>query len=70
METIKTFNYDRPVIEKGYANQTLFIDISVPDISIKPVDDKMKDVFIGGRGFDSLAALAWGEKHDKMDGSG
>jgi aldehyde:ferredoxin oxidoreductase len=52
METIKTFNYDRPVIKKGYANQTLFIDISVPDISIKPVDDKMKDVFIGGKGFD------------------
>ncbi|MBQ0718487.1 MAG: hypothetical protein KBT64_14850, partial [Sulfitobacter litoralis] len=52
METIKTFNYDRPIIEKGYANQTLFIDISVPDISIKPVDEKMKDVFIGGKGFD------------------
>jgi len=52
METIKTFYYDRPIIEKGYANQTLFIDISVPDISVKPVDEKMKDVFIGGKGFD------------------
>lgn len=52
METIKTFYYDRPIIEKGYANQTLFIDISVPDISVKPVDEKMKEVFIGGKGFD------------------
>jgi len=52
METLKTFYYDRPIIEKGYANQTLFIDISVPDISVKPVDEKMKEVFIGGKGFD------------------
>jgi aldehyde:ferredoxin oxidoreductase len=52
MDPIKTFYYDRPVIEKGYANQTLFIDISVPDISVKPVDDKMKEIFIGGKGFD------------------
>ena len=52
METIKTFNYDRPIIDKGYANQTLFVDIFVPDISVKPVDEKMKEVFIGGKGFD------------------
>jgi len=52
MESIKTFYYDRPIIDKGYANQTLFVDISVPDISVKPVDEKMKEVFIGGKGFD------------------
>ena len=52
METIKTFDYDKPSIEKGYANQTLSIDISDSEISIKPVTDKMKDVFIGGKGFD------------------
>ena len=52
MEAIKTFDYDKPAIEKGYANQTLSIDISDSDISIKPVTDKMKEVFIGGKGFD------------------
>ncbi len=52
MDAIKNFYYDRPIIEKGYANQTLFIDISVPDISVKLVDEKMKEVFIGGKGFD------------------
>jgi len=52
MESVKTFYYDRPIIEKGYANQTLFVDISVPDISVKPVDEIMKEVFIGGKGFD------------------
>ena len=32
---IKTLNYEKPVIEKGYANQILFIDLSESDISIK-----------------------------------
>jgi len=50
MESLKTFNYDRPVIEKGYTNQTLCIDISDGVISIKPVTEKMKNVFIGGKG--------------------
>ena len=52
IEAIKTFDYERPVIDKGYANQTLLIDISNSDISIHPVTEKMKEVFIGGKGFD------------------
>jgi aldehyde:ferredoxin oxidoreductase len=44
--------YRRPVIEKGYANQTLAVDLSTGDIAIKPVDPQVKHVFIGGRGFD------------------
>lgn len=61
MESLNTFNYDRPVIEKGYANQTLFIDISDGVISIKPVTEKMKNVFIGGKGFDLW--LLWNAVH-------
>jgi len=49
---IETFDYDKPVIENGYAGQTLCIDITVADISTKPVTDAMKEVFIGGKGFD------------------
>ena len=52
LEALNAFKYDRPAIEKGYANQTLCIDISKTDFSIKPVTDKMKEVFIGGKGFD------------------
>ena len=52
IEAIKTFDYKRPVIDKGYANQSLFVDISNSDISIHPVTEKMKEVFIGGKGFD------------------
>ena len=49
---IKTTTYKRPEIERGYANQTLCIDLSRQDISIKPVSEKMKEVFVGGKGFD------------------
>ena len=51
LKTIKKINYDKPDVEKGYANQTLYVDISTTDIFIKPVTEKMKEVFIGGRGF-------------------
>jgi aldehyde:ferredoxin oxidoreductase len=49
---IKTLNYKKPVIEKGYTNQSLYVNLSKPEISIKPVTERMKEVFIGGRGFD------------------
>ncbi|MBW1644585.1 MAG: aldehyde:ferredoxin oxidoreductase, partial [Deltaproteobacteria bacterium] len=49
---VKTTSYKRPDIEKGYTNQTLHINISDAAVSIKPVTNKMKEVFIGGKGFD------------------
>lgn len=52
LKAIKTIDYDRPAIEKGYAGQTLCVDISIQDISIKPVTTEMKAVFTGGKGFD------------------
>lgn len=52
VKEIKTLNYERPKIQKGYANQTLCVNLSDSEISIKPVTEKMKEVFIGGKGFD------------------
>src|SRR3989304_396475 len=49
---IQTFNYERPAIQKGYANQTLHVDLADSQISIKPVNEKMKQIFVGGKGFD------------------
>jgi aldehyde:ferredoxin oxidoreductase len=46
------FHYEPPQVEKGYAGQTLYVNVSDNTISAKPVDDKMKRTFIGGRGFD------------------
>jgi aldehyde:ferredoxin oxidoreductase len=49
---LKALKYQRPTIERGYANQTLYVNLSGPQISVKPVREKMKEVFIGGKGFD------------------
>lgn len=46
------FNYKLPKIEKGYTNQTLYINLTNNKIEKKPVTQKMKDIFIGGKGFD------------------
>jgi aldehyde:ferredoxin oxidoreductase len=47
VKEIKTLNYARPAIQKGYANQTLYVDLSDSKISIKPVSEKMKEIFVG-----------------------
>jgi aldehyde:ferredoxin oxidoreductase len=52
LKVVKTIDYKRPEIEKGYTDQTLHIDISKADIAIKPVEQKTKDLFIGGKGYD------------------
>ncbi|RJQ52914.1 MAG: aldehyde:ferredoxin oxidoreductase [Desulfobacteraceae bacterium] len=52
MREIKKLEYERPQIEKGYANQTLYVNLSTSEIASKPVTDRMKTVFIGGKGFD------------------
>ena len=52
LKVVKTLDYKRPEIEKGYTDQTLHIDISKADIAIKPVEQKTKDLFIGGKGYD------------------
>ncbi len=46
------FTYEAPTIKRGYAGQTLYVNISDHTISAKPVTEEMKEKFIGGRGFD------------------
>ncbi len=49
---LKEFTYDVPTIERGYASQTLYVNLSSNEIKLRPVDDKMKETFTGGKGFD------------------
>ena len=41
-----------PEIDRGYANQTLYVNVSEADMAIKPVSEEMKHIFVGGKGFD------------------
>ena len=44
--------YEIQEVQKGYANRTLYINLTRNEIIIKPVSDEMKEKFIGGKGFD------------------
>lgn len=44
--------YAKGAIERGYNGRTLHVDVGRRTIQEKPVDARMKDLFIGGRGFD------------------
>jgi aldehyde:ferredoxin oxidoreductase len=45
------YDYELRPVERGYAGRTLYINLSDNNIQEKPVTQKMKDLFTGGRGF-------------------
>ena len=51
-KVLAEFRYEPPKVEKGYAGQTLHVNVSDNTIAARPVDEEMKRTFIGGRGFD------------------
>ncbi|NMC55523.1 MAG: aldehyde:ferredoxin oxidoreductase [Chloroflexi bacterium] len=50
-EIIRKYSYETRAVQRGYANRTLYINLSSSEIKERPVTQKMKDVFTGGRGF-------------------
>jgi len=52
MKEIKTFNYVRPAVQKGYTGQTLYVNLADSNIVIKPVTPRTKEIFVGGKGYD------------------
>jgi aldehyde:ferredoxin oxidoreductase len=52
LKKLKEIRYERQAVEKGYANRTLHVDLSDGSIAVRPVTAEMKEVFVGGKGFD------------------
>jgi aldehyde:ferredoxin oxidoreductase len=52
LSAVTTLAYEPPVINKGYANRTLSIHLSESDIQTHAVTERMKQLFVGGKGFD------------------
>ncbi|MHA1975360.1 MAG: aldehyde ferredoxin oxidoreductase family protein [Candidatus Hodarchaeales archaeon] len=52
MKLLAELKYDLHPVEKGYANRTLYVNLSTNELRIKPVTEEMKQKFIGGKGFD------------------
>ena len=57
------YTYQAPPVERGYAGQTLYVNLSDHTINARAVTGVMKDKFIGGRGF-GLWLLWHGVKDD------
>ncbi len=50
-QTLAEWRYELRPVERGYANRTLYVNLSDRTIAAKPVTQQMKDTFTGGRGF-------------------
>jgi len=48
---LKEYSYEVKELDRGYANRTLYVNLSDNTIKEKPVTDLMKEKFIGGKGF-------------------
>jgi aldehyde:ferredoxin oxidoreductase len=44
--------YQVPAVERGYTGQTLYVNVERGEVQARSVSEKMKERFIGGRGFD------------------
>ncbi len=52
LKEIKAVSYEKAEIKKGYTDQSLRINLDANDIIINPIEEKIKDKFIGGKGYD------------------
>ena len=51
-EILTTFHFDEVELKGGYAGRTLRIDLDTSEITIHAVTQQMKDLWVGGKGFD------------------
>ena len=52
LTSCKVMPYERSTITRGYADQTLSVDLTADTIGVHPVTERMKRLFVGGKGFD------------------
>jgi len=50
--SIAKWTYKPSTIDRGYNHRTLHVNLSSNEIKEKPVDQRMKETFTGGKGFD------------------
>jgi hypothetical protein len=46
------FSYEARELSQGYANRWLRVDLDSNSVEIRPIDDEMKKLWTGGKGFD------------------
>ena len=61
------FTFDKVKLHRGYSNRILRIDLSKNETTILPVTQEMKDLFVGGKGFDMWLTFQEINKDTKWD---
>ncbi len=61
------FNFRVVELDRGYANRTLRIDLDKNEITEVPVTQQMKDLWVGGKGFDLWMMFQEIDKNTKWD---
>jgi len=52
LKEIKAISYERAEVKQGYTDQSLRINLSDTRVEITPIEEKIKEKFIGGKGYD------------------
>ena len=52
LKEIKSISYKKTTIKKGYTDQSLHVNLDASEITIDPIEEKIKNTFIGGKGYD------------------
>ena len=52
LREVHALPYERPEVRKGYTDTSLHINLTDTQININPIEEKIKDKFIGGKGYD------------------
>ncbi len=66
-EKVGEFTFEPVELDKGYADRTLRINLDNNEISIHPVTRQMKDLWVGGKGFDLWLMFQEISKETKWD---
>ena len=66
-ETLATLKFDEAPLVQGYSDRILKIDVSDNRLEILPVTQQMKDLWIGGKGFDLWLTLQEIDADTKWD---
>jgi len=66
-KVLAEFDYEPTDLHRGYANRTLRVDISKNTVEVQPVSQQMKDLWIGGKGFDLWLMFGEINKNTKWD---
>jgi len=64
---LKDFSFELVPLEKGYANRTLRIDLDSNEITTAAVTNQMKELWIGGKGFDLWLTLPEIDRQTRWD---